>query len=155
MRFIYKFFILISIASFAASCAGESKPNTPLETLKAYTTAIKQKDTTTMKLLLSNGSIKMAEEEAKSRGVTLDEVVKRETLFDQTQRTVEFRNEKLDGDKATIEMKDSYNAWNTVAFVREDGAWKIDRQSAADMMMQDFERQQKENDEKFNQGRQP
>jgi hypothetical protein len=154
MRFYSKFIILILTATFFA-CAGEEKPDTPLETLKAYTIAIKQKDTTTMKLLLSDASIKMAEEEAKSRGVTLDEVVRRETLFDQTQRTVEFRNEKIDGDKATIEMKDSYNAWNTVPFVRENGVWKIDKQSAADIMMRDFEKQQKENEDKINQGRQP
>ncbi len=154
MRFYSKIIILILSATFFA-CAGEEKPDTPLETLKAYTIAIKQKDTTTMKLLLSDASIKMAEEEAKSRGVTLDEVVRRETLFDQTQRTVEFRNEKIDGDKATIEMKDSYNAWNTVPFIRENGVWKIDKQSAADIMMQDFEKQQKENEDKINQGRQP
>ncbi|MCY7377330.1 MAG: hypothetical protein LH472_15330 [Pyrinomonadaceae bacterium] len=154
MRFYSKFIILILTASLLA-CADEEKPSTPLTTLKAYTLAIKQKDTTTMKLLLSNGSIKMAEEEAKSRGVTLDEVVRRETLFDQTQRTVEFRNEKIDGDKATIEMKDSYNAWNTVPFIREEGIWKIDKQAAANIMMQDFERQQKENEDKINQSRQP
>ena len=97
MRFCCKFIILILTTSFLA-CAGEEKPDTPLETLRAYTLAIKQKDTTTMKLLLSDASIKMAEAEAKSRNVTLDEVVRRETLFDQTQRTVEFRNEKIDGD---------------------------------------------------------
>lgn len=154
MRFFYKFIILISIASMAA-CGDEKKPDTPLETLKAYTTAIKQKDTTTMKLLLSDASIKMADQEAKSRGVTLDEVVKRETLFDQMQRTVEFRNEKIDGDKATIEMKDSYNAWNLVPFVRENGIWKIDKQAAADIMMQDFNRQQKELDNKIEQSKQP
>lgn len=153
MRFIYKFLILISIA-FCASCAEEKKPDTPLETLKAYTNAIKQKDTTTMKLLLSNASIKMAEEEAKSRNVTLDEVVRRETLFDQSQRTVEFRNEKINGDKATIEMKDSYNAWNTVPFIREDGIWKIDKQAAANDIMQDFEKSSQELDNLINQGKQ-
>jgi hypothetical protein len=152
MRFYSKFIILILTATFFA-CAGEEKPDTPLETLKAYTIAIKQKDTTTMKLLLSDASIKMAEEEAKSRGVTLDEIVQRETLFNPTQKSVDFRNEKVEGDKATIEMKDSYNAWNTVPFVREKGIWKIDKQAAADIMMQDFERQQKENEDKINQGR--
>ena len=155
MRFYFKFIILVLTAMFFGACAGEEKPDTPLETLKAYTTAIKQKDTTTMKLLLSNASIKMAEEEAKSRGTTLDEVVRRETLFNQTQKTVEFRNEKIEGDKATIQMKDSYNAWNTVPFVREDGKWKIDKQAAADIMLQDFDRQQKEIDDKINQSRQP
>ena len=152
MRFYSKFIILILTAAFFA-CAGEEKADTPLDTLKAYTIAIKQKDTTTMKLLLSDASIKMAEDEAKSRGVTLDEVVKRETLFDPTQKSVDFRNEKIEGEKATIEMKDSYNAWNTVPFVRENGRWKIDKQSAADIMMRDFEKQQKENEDKLNQGR--
>ena len=154
MRFYSKFIILILTAAFFA-CAGEEKPDTPLETLKAYTNAIKQKDTTTMKLLLSDASIKMDEAEAKSRGVTLDEVVKRETLFDPTQKAVDFRNEKIEGDKATIEMKDSYNTWNIVPFIRENGKWKIDKQSAADIMMRDFEKQQKENEDKMNQGRQP
>lgn len=154
MRFFSKFIILILTAVFFA-CAGAEKPPTPLETLKAYTLAIKQKDTTTMKLLLSDASIKMAEAEAKSSGVTLDEVVKREALFNPTQKAVDFRNEKIDGDKATIEMKDSYNAWNTVPFIRENGKWKIDKQSAADIMMRDFEQQQKENEDKINQGRQP
>ena len=154
MRFYSKFIILILTATFFA-CAGEEKSDTPLDTLRAYGNAIKQKDTTTMKLLLSDASIKMAEEEAKSRGVTLDEIVQRETLFNPTQKSVDFRNQKIEGDKATIEMKDSYNAWNTVPFVRENGIWKIDKQSAADIMMRDFEKQQKENEDKINQGRQP
>ena len=154
MRFFLKFIFLVLTASLLA-CANEEKPDTPLETLKAYTTAIKQKDTTAMKLLLSDASIKMAEAEAKSRNVTLDEIIKRETLFDQTQRTVEFRNEKIDGDKATIEMKDSYNAWNTVPFLRENGIWKIDKQTAADVMMQDLDQRDRELDKIINQGRQP
>ncbi len=154
MRFYSKFTILMTTALFFA-CAGEDKPKTPLETLKAYTIAIKQKDTTTMKLLLSDASIKMAEDEAKSRNVTLDEVVRRETLFNPTQKAVDFRNEKIDDDKATIEMKDSYNAWNTVPFIRENGKWKIDKQAAADIMMRDFEQNDKKLDNIINQGRQP
>lgn len=154
MRLQFKFLVLVLTATMFA-CAGEEKPDTPLETLKAYTTAIKQKDTTTMKLLLSDASIKMAEREAKSQNVTLDEIVKRETLFDPTQKSVEFRNQKIDGDRATIEMKSSYNAWNLVPFVRESGAWKIDKQSAADLMMQDIEQKNKELDAIINQGKQP
>lgn len=154
MRFYFKFIILISVAFFIA-CAGESKPSTPLETLKAYTTAIKKKDTTTMKLLLSKDSIKMAEQEAKSQNVNLDEIVKRETLFNENQSTVEFRNEKIDGDKATIEMKDSFSSWNTIPFVREEGIWKIDKQGIANQMMQDFDKSEKELNDKINQGRLP
>jgi hypothetical protein len=154
MRFYFKFIILISLAFFIA-CGGESKPSTPLETLKAYTTAIKKKDTTTMKLLLSKDSIKMAEQEAKAQNVNLDEIVKRETLFNEAQKTVEFRNEKIDGDKATIEMKDSFSSWNTIPFIREEGIWKIDKQGIANQMMQDFDKSEKELNDKINQGRLP
>ncbi len=154
MRFYFKFIILIS-AGLLAACAGESKSSTPLETLKAYTQAIKKKDTTQMKLLLSNASIKMAEQEAKSQNVTLDEVVRRETLFGENQKTVEFRNEKIDDDKASIEMKDSFSSWNTVPFVREQGVWKIDKQGIANQMMQEFEENNKRLDDIINQSRQP
>ena len=154
MRFYFKFIILIPAVLFIA-CAGDSKPSTPLETLKAYTTAIKKKDTTTMKLLLSDASIEMSEKEAKSQNVTLDEIVKRESLFSEDQKTVEFRNEKIDGEKATIEMKNSFNSWSTVPFVREDGVWKIDKQGIANQMIQDFEQSDKRLDDIINQRREP
>ena len=154
MRFYFKFIILFS-AFFVFACAGEDKPSTPLKTLKTYTTAIKKKDTTTMKLLLSESSIKMAEQEAKAQNVPLDEIVKRETLFKETQKTVEFRNEKIDGDKATIEMMDSLGIWNVVPFVREEGVWKIDKQGIANQLLLEFERENKRLDDIINQGRQP
>ena len=154
MRFYSKFVVII-LTCILFACADVEKPSTPLETLKSYTQAIKKKDTTTMKLLLSDASIKMAEQEAKAQNVTLDEIVKRETLFSENQSTVEFRNEKIDGERATIEMKDSFNSWNTVPFVREDGIWKIDKQGIANQMMQDIEQENKRLDDIINQGRQP
>jgi len=135
----YKKLLVVLSACFIFACAGKFVPSTPLETLKAYTLAIKKKDSTQMKLLLSDASLKMADQEAKAQNVTLDEIVKRETLFSETQRSVEFRNEKVDGDKATIEMKDSFKTWITVPFVREEGVWKIDKQGFANQMMQQIE----------------
>jgi len=152
MRFYSKFLITIS-ALFVFACADDEKPATPLETLKAYTAAIKKKDTTTMKLLLSKDSIKMADQEAKVQNVALDEIVKRETLFSENQTSVEFRNEKIDGEKATIEMKDSFNTWNTVPFVREENIWKIDKPGIANRMLQEFEQENKRLDDIINQGR--
>ena len=75
---LYKLFLLVIFAVAAACDAPEPKNKTPLDTLKAYTQAIKKKDTTEMKLLLSEGSLKMAEDEAKAQGVTLDEIIKRD-----------------------------------------------------------------------------
>lgn len=148
MRFLSGL-IIFTILMISLACA-EARPATPIETFKAYTKAIKEKDTTTMKLLLSQETIKMHEQEAKVQGVTLDEVVKRETLFTQDQKTVKFRNEKIDGDKATLEVENSFGSWETVPFVKEDGNWRIDKKGYANQMIQEIE--QKQNDV-FNQGR--
>jgi len=59
--------LVISLIVLAAACGEESKADTPIETFKTYITAIKQKDTTRMKLLLSSESIKMHEQEPRPR----------------------------------------------------------------------------------------
>ena len=154
MRFLFLSSVL-SIAVLIVACSGESRPDTPLETFKAYVNAVKQKNTTKMKMLLSSESIKMHEQEAKAQNLTLDDVVKRETLFSEGQKTVEFRNQKIEGDKATLEVKNSFGSWETVPFVREEGEWKIDKKGYADRMIQDFEQNNQQSDELINQGKQP
>ncbi|NOT46258.1 MAG: DUF4878 domain-containing protein [Acidobacteria bacterium] len=146
--------ILFAFLSLLAACGGESKPATPIETFKTYTKAIKAKDTTTMKLLLSKATIEMHQLEAQAQGVTVDDIVKRETLFTESQKTVKLRNEKIEGDAATLEVENSFGSWEMVPFVKEDGVWKIDKKGYAQRMMDEADRQNKELDEKINQMRQ-
>lgn len=148
-----KVFVLF-IALLLGSCASEKAPSTPIETFKTYTKAIKQKDTTTMKLLLSAETIKMHELEAQAQNVSLDEIVKRETLFTENQKTVKLRNEKIDGDRATLEVENSFSTWETVPFVKENGEWKIDKKGYAQRLMEENEKSNKELDDLINQGRQ-
>jgi hypothetical protein len=108
-----------------------------------------------MKLLLSAESIKMHEQQAKAQNLTLDDIVRRETLFTEGQKTVEFRNQKIEGEKATLEVKNSSGFWEIVPFVREDGEWKIDKKGYAEQMMQDFEQPNQQMDDFINQGKQP
>ena len=103
--------------------------------------------------MLSSDSIKMHEQEAKAQNLTLDDVVRRETLFTEGQKTVEFRNEKIEGEKATLEVKNSFGTWETVPFVREDDEWKIDKKGYADRMMQDFDQNNQLIDDIINQGK--
>lgn len=140
---------LISIVAFGISC-GASQPATPLETFKTYVKAIKAKDTAAMKVLLSKGTIKMHEQEAKAQNVSIDEILKRETLFTESQKTVEFKDEKIDGDKASLKVKNSYGSWETVPFVREDGVWKIDKQGYAEQMLKDIDESNQKLDELIN-----
>lgn len=150
---ILNYFIAALVVTAAIGCGRDQKPATPLETFKTYVKALKQKDTTTMKLLLSSESVKMLEQEAKAMGTTLDDVVKRETLFSESQTTVEFRNERIDGERATIEVKNSFGSWETVPFVLEDGEWKIDKKGYADRLMRDIEESQRKIDELIDEGR--
>lgn len=145
-------FVFLS-GTFACS-SGDSRPATPVETFKTYTKAIKMKDVTTMKLLLSRATLEMHQMEAQAQGVTVDDVVKRETLFTESQKTVKLRNEKIDGDTATLEVENSFGSWETVPFVKEDGQWKIDKKGFAQRMMDEADRQNRELDEKINQMRQ-
>lgn len=142
-------FLIFALAISIAACTPQ-RPATPKETFVTYIKALKAKDYTTMKLLLSDATIKMHEKEAKAQGVTVDDIVKRETLLSEKQTNVEYRNEKVDGDKASIQVKNSYGSWETVPFVREDGVWKIDKQGYANQMLKDVEDSEKKLDELIN-----
>jgi nitrogen fixation/metabolism regulation signal transduction histidine kinase len=150
MRF-YNFILVLLAVSIFAACANTPKLVTPLDTLQTYTRAIKKNDVEMMKRLLSDASLKMAEQEAASQNVPLDDVIKRETLFNEMQTSLKYRNEKIEDDKATIEVENSFGSWDTVFFVKEDGVWKIDKQGAANQMMQQMDQQNKQLDSIINQ----
>jgi len=147
--------LIFALVLTAFGCTGEQKPATPVGTFMTYTKAFKKKDITTMKLLLSNATIKMHEQEAKAQGVTLDDIVKRETMFSERQTSVEYKNEKIDGDKATLEVKTAAGTWETLPFVREDGVWKIDKQGFADKQIKDIEDEQNRKFDELMNGNKP
>ncbi|MEJ7624034.1 MAG: hypothetical protein WKF34_08560 [Pyrinomonadaceae bacterium] len=141
---------LLALAIALLAACGATQPATPLETFKTYIKAMKAKDTTTMKILLSKATLKTHEQEAKAQGVTVDDIVKRDTTVNENQKTVEFRDEKIDGDKATLQVKTGYGSWETIPFIREDGDWKIDKQGYADKMLEEMDQSQRELDRIFN-----
>lgn len=155
MMLLYRKILILLAACLLFACGGTQEPSTPVETLKAYTKAIKKKDPTTMKLLLSQDSMKMHREEAQAQNVSLDEIVLRETLFSPDQNTLKFRNEKIEGDRATVEVENSYGAFETVQFVKEGDVWKIDKQGFANQIEQQILQDNQKLDEMFNQQRQP
>ena len=107
-----------------------------------------------MKLLLSSETLKMHDQQAKAQGVTVDDIVKREALISESQTLVKFRNEKIEGEKATLEVENSFGGWDTVPFVFEEGQWKIDKKGFADQMMREIEESQRQIEDAINQGRQ-
>lgn len=152
----YHLILLICMSVLVHGCSSDSPPATPLDSLKAYTKAIKKKDPTTMKLLLTEGTLKMHEQQAKEQGVTVDDIVLRETLFNQAQTSLKYKPEKIEGDRATIEVENSFGGYDVVPFVREDGIWKIDKQGFANQLQQQIEQQNNQAiDDVINQGKFP
>ncbi len=155
MRFYSKFLIIFLLSAVVSCSVSQPKRLTPLETLNVYGNAFKKKDTTQMKLLLSQSTLKMAEESARAQNTTVDEIIKSEKLFGENQTTAEYRNEKTEDEKASIEIKDSIGIWNTVQFIKEDDVWKIDKTSFANKIEREIEQSNDELDRIINQGRQP
>lgn len=153
---LYQILLIIILTVGLFGCAGnEKKLETPFETLQTYTQAIKKKDVAKMKALLTKGSIKMAEDEAKAQNVSVDEIILRETLFSPDQKTLKFKNEKVDGDNATIEVENSFGSFDRIPFIKEDGIWKIAKEKIADEMLKQAEEDEKKLDEQINQGKPP
>jgi hypothetical protein len=71
----------------------------------------------------------MMEARAKRGNTTIDAVMKEgleEASKEIPAAVPETRNEKIDGDKATLEAKDDKkDSWETLHFAREDGQWKL------------------------------
>lgn len=148
-----KYFLFLLTSIFAVACSAPKEPASPKETFETYSKALKKNDITAMKLLLSAETIKMHEQEAKRQGVALDDIVKREALLSQNQKVVKVRNEKIDGQKATLEVENQIGIWELVSFVFEEGEWKIDKKTTIDMIRDIEDTTNKQLDDLINSGR--
>jgi hypothetical protein len=119
--------LLVALLAVILAACGAQKASTPTEAFKAFYEASKNKDVAALKKLLSKDLLSKMEESAKKDNKSLDDF-----LGEQAQKGIppsmpETRNEKIDGDKATLEYKDVKNgedSWRTVRFIKEDGGWK-------------------------------
>jgi len=119
--------IFVALITALVLVACKSGP-TPADTFKAYFEAQKKKDVAGMKQTLSKSSLAMMEASAKVQGVTVDKMIEAQlgNPSSKIDKLPEIRNEKIDGDKATIELRnEEANRWDTMYFVKEDSKWKI------------------------------
>lgn len=118
-----------SVAQPSPTATATASASTPTGAFTAYYEAIKRKDVNAFRSLFSKGTLAMLEDRAKQRNTTLDETIKEgiEEASKEVPATMPpTRNEKIDGDKATIEVNDEKKEkWETLHFVREGGQWKI------------------------------
>ncbi len=133
---IYQTIIIVICALFVFSCNSVQQPQakSPTEVLKTLNEASKTKDVAAIKNSVSKGTFDLMEESAKAQNTTVDELLKKDNGAP-FKDLPEMRNEKIDGDTATIELKNATsNDWETVPFVKEGGVWKL----ALDKYLEDF-----------------
>jgi len=81
-------------------------------------------DVAALQKVMAKGLLDRMSEFAKEDKKSLDDEFK-ELCKDPQASTAEARNEKIDGDHATIEYLDAKGRWQPMSFVREEGVWKM------------------------------
>jgi hypothetical protein len=114
---------LLAIA--LAGCGGGKKASTPTEAFKIFYEATKNKDMAALKSLIARENLASMEAEAKNRNKSLDDYLIEGSRVVPSAMP-QLGEEKIDGDKATLQFKREGAAnWSTASFVKEDGGWKI------------------------------
>src|SRR5258708_23506144 len=121
-----KAFCAALIVVFTVSACSLLSGSTPTATFKAFYEASKKKDVAGMKKTLSKGTLDMFDKLAKEQNKTTDDMLKDVDKDDKSEKIPETRNEKINGDTATLEVKnEKTNKWDPLPFVKENGEWKI------------------------------
>jgi hypothetical protein len=113
-----------SNAAVAPATADPAAPGSPTEVYKTAHIARQKKDVETLKKVFSKDVLEFFSEVGKEDKKSLDDMI-REMCEKPIAGDPQVRNEKINGDKATVEYKDEDGSWKTMDFVKEDGAWKM------------------------------
>lgn len=105
--------------------AGEpAAAGSPTAAYKAAYAARKNKDVDALRKLMSKDIMEFFVEIGKEEKKSVDEMLKE--LCDKPQAaTDDTRNEKINGDRATVEYLDEDGKWRTMDFIKEGGSWKL------------------------------
>ncbi len=115
----------------------------PTDTIRALNDAVVKKDSTKIKSLISRASLKMIEDSAKQQGTTVDAIL---TAEDGAPMPVEREmiNQKIDGDSATVEVKNTVlGNYDKMFLVKENGNWRVALDKFRDEMIKRMNEMQK------------
>jgi hypothetical protein len=97
---------------------------TPADAYKAAYAARQKKDVAALKKVLSADALDFFTEMGKEEKKSLDDILKELSERPQA-KTAETRNEKIDGNKATLEYLDDKGNWSPMDFIKEGNDWKL------------------------------
>lgn len=98
---------------------------TPTDAVNTFVEGVRAKDEAKMRSALSKATLEKFDAMAKDEKKSFYEIVVGED-YEEMSKQQEMRNEKIDGEKATVEIKsDKTGDWGPMPLVKEDGGWKI------------------------------
>ncbi len=115
--------------------------DTPTAAVENFVEGVKAKDETAMRNAISADTLKIFDLMAKEEKKTFYEIMTTEDE-ESMKKMPEIRNEKIEGDKATAELKEpDKDQWTNVNFVKENGSWKLSlfSEKEAEEMMKKME----------------
>jgi len=96
--------------------------------VQAYYAALKKKDQAAVRETMASAFLKDIEEDMKAEKKSNLAAYLAET--DDPNTTIEIRNEKIEGDRGVAEIRGGvYKTWTPLAFVKENGKWKLSNES--------------------------
>jgi hypothetical protein len=91
--------------------------------VRAYYDALKKKDDAALKKVMTQEFVQRLESEMKSEGEKSLAIYA--ASLENLKEQIEVRNEKIEGDTATAELKGGpYKTWTAFEFAKENGEWK-------------------------------
>jgi hypothetical protein len=107
-----------------APAAASNSLATPTDAYKTGYAARQNKDIEGLKRVMSKEALDFLTDIGKAEGKTLDEELKQMTDRPQAS-TPDTRNEKITGNRATLEYLNEKGNWVTMDFVKDGNNWKI------------------------------
>ncbi|HEV7844374.1 MAG TPA: hypothetical protein VGO69_11805 [Pyrinomonadaceae bacterium] len=118
-----------SKATNTTTTSSTQASGSPTAVTQASFDAFKKKDVAGFKKTISSADLKSLEEVMATAkdGKNVDDFLKElmESPDSSMPDTFETRNEKIDGDKATVQYKDKDGGWKTMYLVKEGSEWKM------------------------------
>lgn len=97
----------------------------PTDSVKAFIKAYQDKNISELKKYISKDALQTMEKEAEKNKQTLDDMLNKLVSIELPFKDIpEMRNEKIDGDKASVEVK-AEGEWDETPLIKEDGFWKV------------------------------
>lgn len=124
MKFAFKFVGVFTLALLLSSC----RTPTPSSAFLEFYQAAYKRDLAALKSGVSAASLVVGEQLARGQNQSLDEFIAANApaAGEIDQNPPAIRNESVNGEQATIEIKFADSSrWTTIPFVREAGIWKI------------------------------